>query len=269
MADRRKIPGAIDGMMVLAIAGPVATVTFDRPPVNAINDPWIARLEEVLDRVEENHAIAVLHFRSACKTFCAGADLKIMGERMADAAGRDAMIATVRRLQQVLARLEAMGTVSIAEIGGAALGGGLEFALACDLRVAAGTAKLGLPEAGLGLLPGAGGTQRLPRICGQAVARRLIFGAEIIDGEEAARLGLVQWAVPAAELAAWTGDLAARLGALPAAALAACKACIGASLAGAVGTGADGYELELTETRRQLESAETQARLRAFLAGAR
>lgn len=246
----------------LDIDGAVATVVLDRPPVNAMDAAWIERMDHVLDELAGRRDIAVVHFRSALKTFSAGADLKAMRELLATAAGRDEMVEMVGRLQRVLSRLEDMGAVSVAEIGGAALGGGLEFCLACDLRVAAATARLGLPEAGLGLLPGAGGTQRLPRICGEAVARRLILGAEIVDGELAAALGLVQWSVSADELAGWTKDLVARLGALPPQALAACKACLAASSNDAV----DGYALELTETRRLHDTAETQARVSAFLA---
>jgi enoyl-CoA hydratase/carnithine racemase len=246
----------------LAIDGTVANVVFDRPPVNAMDNAWIERMDHILEEVAGRPEVTVLHFQSALKTFSAGADLKAMRELLATAGGRDEMVEMVGRLQRVLSRIESMGTVSVAEIGGAALGGGLELCLACDLRVAAETAKLGLPEVGLGLLPGAGGTQRLPRICGDAVARRLILGAEIVDGAQAAALGLVHWSLPADELAGWTKDLVARLGALPAQALAACKACLDASNNDAV----DGYALELSETRRLHDTDETQARVSAFLA---
>ena len=102
----------------------------------------------------------------------------------------------------MLAQLEALPMATLAEIGGAAMGGGLELALACDLRVAASEAKLALPETRLGLVPGAGGTQRLTALCGPAVAKRLILGAEVLDGAAAAALGVVHWAVPRAELPA-------------------------------------------------------------------
>jgi enoyl-CoA hydratase/carnithine racemase len=136
------------------------------------------------------------------------------------------------------------------------MGGGLELALACDLRIAAADAKLGLPEAGLGLLPGAGGTQRLPLLAGVAAAKRLILGAEVISGAEAARMNVVQWAVPAGELEAHARAIASRIAALPAQALAEAKACIGDP---------DGYERELEATARLLARPETQARVRAFL----
>ena len=205
-----------DAPITLEICTCVATVTLARPPVNAIDDPWIACLDRILDQVEARPGVAVLHFRSALKCFCAGADLKVMRAQLTTPAGRDGFVDMVRRLQKILARIEKMGAVSVAEISGAALGGGLEFALACDLRCAAESAKLGLPEATLGLLPAAGGTQRLPRVCGEATARRLILGAEIVDGAEARRIGLVQWVLADDQLASWTENLVHRLAALPA-----------------------------------------------------
>ncbi|HSG94398.1 MAG TPA: enoyl-CoA hydratase/isomerase family protein, partial [Afifellaceae bacterium] len=205
--------------------------------------------------------ISVVHFKSALRTFCAGADLNLMRALLVTPEGRNAMVAVVRRIQDAFSRLEAMPMVSVAEIGGAALGGGLELALACDLRVAGESARLGLPEAGLGLVPGAGGTQRLPRICGEAVARRLILGAEVVDGSEAGRLGLVQWVMPDDQLADWTQSLVARLAALPGPALAACKSCIAATVDGSP----EGYDRELQVTRELHGQAETQRRIRAFL----
>jgi enoyl-CoA hydratase/carnithine racemase len=248
-------------MMNLSIEPPVATVVFNRPPVNAINDEWLKKFDTILDKVGAGDEISVVHFKSALKTFCAGADLDLMRSLLVTPEGRNAMVAVVRRIQNAFSRLEAMPAVSVAEIGGAALGGGLELALACDLRVAGEHARLGLPEAGLGLVPGAGGTQRLPRIAGEATARRLILGAEIVDGSEAARLGLVQWVVPDDQLADWTQTLVARLGSLPGPALAACKSCIAATIDGSP----EGYDRELQVTRELHGQAETQRRIQAFL----
>jgi enoyl-CoA hydratase/carnithine racemase len=170
----------------------------------------------------------------------------------------------VAAIQRLYRRIEQLPQVTLAEIGGAAMGGGLELALACDLRVAGEDVKLGLPEAGLGLIPGAGGTQRLTRLCGRPLAARLILGAEIITGEVARELGVVQWAVPKTELPAMAADLAQRVAALPAAALAWSKACIAA----AGEPGEDGYRDELEGTRRLLTDAETRQRVAAFFAGA-
>jgi enoyl-CoA hydratase/carnithine racemase len=165
-------------------------------------------------------------------------------------------------MQRLYERLEAAPLATLAEIAGAALGGGLELALACDFRVAATDAPIGLPEASLGLVPGAGGTQRLTRLAGPGVAKRLILGAEVIDGAQAERLGIVQWARPRAELAAWTGELAVRLAAMPKAALAANKRCIAA----ATDPDRDGYADELFETRALYDHPETRDKVHAFLA---
>src|SRR5207342_2828775 len=149
----------------------------------------------------------VLHLRSAQKVFCAGADLREVRERIDAADGPDRMYAYVAGIQRLYSRIERLSQVTIAEIGGAAMGGGLELALACDLRIAAAEAKLGLPEARLGLIPGAGGTQRLTRLCGPALAARLILGAEIIDGAAAERLGAVHWTAPYVVLAPPTAEI--------------------------------------------------------------
>jgi len=245
----------------LTINTHVATVVFDRPPVNAIDHSWVEDMNQILDQVEAKQDIAVLHIRSAHKTFCAGADLALMRELVDTPEGCDAMVELIRKVQNVLDRLERIGVISVAEIAGAALGGGFEIALACDLRAAATTAKIGLPEASLGLLPGAGGTQRLPRVCGDAIARRIILGAEVITGEEAAKHGMVHWAIPGEQLTRWTQDLVTRLGLLPRQALAACKRCLEANY----DESTDGFALELQETRELYGDADTQRRLQEFL----
>ncbi len=248
-------------MISLAIEGGVAIATLNRPPVNAINEEWLAALNGVLDEVERDALVKVLWIRSSERVFCAGADLALMRERFASDAGRREMVATAGRMQKAYARVEKLGKVSIAELGGAALGGGFELALACDLRVVAETAKVGLPEARLGLLPGAGGTQRLTRLCGDSIARRLILGAELVSGKDAVGLGLAHWAAPAAELEAFTRAIAQRVATIPAAALAACKRCIDAAL----DPGRDGFEVELAETAMLYASGETQGLVKQFL----
>ncbi len=245
----------------LHIDGGIAVATLTRPPVNAIDDAWVARLDAIVDEIEAHEDVRVLWIRSSGRVFCAGADLALMRERFASTEGRARMVALTRRMQQVFARIERSPRVSIAELGGAALGGGLELALACDIRIAAESARLGLPEAGLGLLPGAGGTQRLTRICGDAVARQLILGAEVIDGRRAVALGLVQHCAPAAELEDAARAQAERIAAVPAAALAACKRCITAAVDGLE----DGYEAEVQGTAMLYAHPPTQALIRKFL----
>ena len=245
----------------LVFDGPLAVLTLSRPPVNAIDEAWLGRMEDALGALERSQGVAVLHVRSSERAFCAGADLALMRSRFATLDGRAQMIAFVRRLQAAYARLERLPQATLAEIGGPALGGGLELALACDLRIAADDARLGLPEARLGLLPGAGGTQRLTRIAGEALARRLILRAEVVRGADAAALGLVQWAVPDGELASRARAIAAELAAIPAAALAQCKRCIEAGV-----QGGDGYEAEVEGTATLFASEDTQRRVREFLA---
>lgn len=248
-------------MISLNIEGAVATATLCRAPVNAINDEWVARFGQVLDEVEQATSVSVLWIRSSEKAFCAGADLALMHSILDSAAGRDQMINLTRRMQQVFARLEALSKVTLAEIGGAALGGGFELALSCDLRVTGDAAKVGLPEAGLGLLPAAGGTQRLTRICGEAIARRLILGAEVVSGADAVALGLAQWSAPAATLEAATHAIVQRIAAIPARALAECKHCIHVAIDGS----ADGFETELAGSAALLALPETQHRVARFL----
>ncbi len=237
------------------------TVTLSRPPVNAINSEWLERFHRALEGLEKSEEIAVLHLRSSQKVFCAGADLKLMQSCFGREDGSEALVEHARAMQALYGRIEALPQVTVAEIGGAALGGGLELALACDLRVASTEAMLGLPEARLGLLPGAGGTQRLTRLCGPGVARRLILGAEMVNGTQARELGIVQWAIAPERLEPWTRELAASLAALPAAALAGSKRC----LAAAEEARESGFAMELHETRQLLGREDTRARIAEFL----
>jgi enoyl-CoA hydratase len=248
-------------MFRLEIANRIATLVLDRPPANAINATWSAALHELLDGLDARADWTVLHIRSAHPIFCAGADLKTMRERFEAPDGAELVAQDARAYQQLFARIEALPQVTLAEIGGAAMGGGLELALACDLRIVADEAKIGLTEIRLGLMPGAGGTQRLTRLCGSAVARRLILGAEILSGIEASRLGVAQWAVPRAALAATARGHAERIAALPRDAAGWAKRCIAA----ASPRNEAGYAEEIDGTRALAASAETRALVAAFL----
>ncbi|MBI5321224.1 enoyl-CoA hydratase/isomerase family protein [Bradyrhizobium sp.] len=252
-------------MFQTCVAGQIATLTMSSPPVNALSEAWLSGLAREIAALEARQDWKVLHLRSGQKVFCAGADLKEMRARFDAADGPDRTYAYVASIQRLYARIEALPQVTLAEIGGAALGGGFELALACDLRIAAVEAKLGLPEVNLGLIPGGGGTQRLTRLVGRGLAGRLILGAEAVDGATAERLGLVQWACPRAELAARAEAIAARIAALPAAALAAAKRCV----ASAATPGRGGYGDEIEFTRDLQTNAETRERISAFIAGAR
>ena len=248
-------------MLSLERNGPVATITMSRAPANAWNEELVTRFENLLAEVADYPDLSVIHLRSDQKIFCAGADLAFMRTCFSTPDGPEVMLEVVRRMQRLFVRIETAPVISIAEIGGAALGGGLELALACDLRVAALEAKLGLPEVRLGLLPGAGGTQRMARLCGHSIAKRLILGAEVLDGAQAERLGIVQWAHPRQELAERTRDLATHLASMPKAALAAAKSCIAAQGVPA----RDGFAEEISGTRLLYNNPESRRRVSEFL----
>ena len=252
-------------MFKTTVADQIAILIMSSAPVNALSEAWIAGLSSEIDRLAARRDWKVLHLRSDQKVFCAGADLKEMKARFDAADGPDRAFAFVASIQRLYARIEALPQMTIAELGGAALGGGFELALACDLRIAATEAKLGLPEVRLDLIPGAGGTQRLTRLVGPGFASRLILGAEVVDGATAEKIGLVQWAHPRTELVARAAEIAGRIADLPAAALAAAKRCI----ASAAYPGRGGYGDELEATRSLQTDAETRERIGAFLAGAR
>jgi len=248
-------------MFELSVHGRVAVLCLCRPPVNAISEEWGDRLMELLDQLEARDDWSVLHLRSTQKVFAAGADLAQI-ESWIERPRPDVVLAAyIRRLQAVLQRLESLSRVTIAEIGGAALGGGLELALACDLRIAAHEARIGLPEVGIGLIPGLGGTQRLTRLAGRGVAARMILTAEPVDGQTALSLGIVQWAVPRAALADEARRIAQRIASLPLPALKAGKELIAAQGAGHEA----GYALERELGGGLLLTPEANERITAFL----
>lgn len=252
-------------MIDLEISGSYARAVLNRPPVNAINDEWLATFHRVIDTVEATPGLSVLHIRSSQKVFCAGMDLRHVQALFDQPGGADTMVASVTQFQRLFARIEQLPQVVIAEIGGAALGGGLELALACDLRTASTRAKIGLPETRLGLIPGAGGTQRLTRLCGRGVASRAILTAEVMSGAQAAQVGIVQWLFEPDELQERTEAIARETAALMPAALREAKQLIAA--AGEPGLG--GFAQELEADRRLFSMAETKARIDQFLAGSR
>jgi len=173
----------------------VALLTVDRPEVrNALDTDTVAEIHEALDRIERDDSVRVLIVTGAGeKVFVAGADIKSLLARTT----KDVLVAANNRL---FARLADLPIPTIAAINGYALGGGLEFALACDIRIASSNAKLGLPETGLGIIPGAGGTHRLPRIVGLGIAKEMILAGTIHDAEAAKAIGLVNRVVAPGEL---------------------------------------------------------------------
>lgn len=247
-------------MLELEVAGGVATITLCRPPVNAMSPEWVTRFNELLDGLQARTDWRMLHVRSAQKIFCAGADLKQLHDNFG--ADMEAQLDLGRSYQRLFQRIQDLDAVTLAELGGTALGGGLELALACDLRIASAKAKFGFPEVTLGLIPGAGGTQRLTWLCGRAVASRLILTGETITAVEAHRIGVVQWSVEPEQLVEEAASIAARVAAHPRHATAGAKSAIFA----AAEPGVDGFARETEVVRSCFESAQTRDLVTAFLA---
>ncbi len=190
--------------------GRVATITINRPKVlNALNAHTLAELRHILIELEHDaDARAVIITGAGEKAFVAGADITELAEQT-PVSGREMALAG----QQVFDRIEQLGKPVIAAINGYALGGGCELAMACTLRLAADSAKLGQPEINLGLLPGYAGTQRLARLVGKGRALELLLTGTPVSATEAERIGLVNRVVPAAELMADARRLAEQLAA--------------------------------------------------------
>jgi enoyl-CoA hydratase len=186
----------------------IGYVTFNRPKVlNALNRKTIEELGALLARAREDAEVRVLILTGAGeKAFVAGADINELAQRT-PVDGKEFSIFG----QGVFRMLETLGKPSIAAINGFALGGGCELALACTIRLASRTAKLGQPEVKLGILPGYGGSQRLARLCGKGVAQELCLTGEMIAAEEALRLGLVNHVYEPAELLPAAEALAKRI----------------------------------------------------------
>jgi enoyl-CoA hydratase len=175
----------------------ITRITFNRPNVlNALNRKTVEELGDALNSARQDNSVRVVILTGAGeKAFVAGADINELAVRT-PVDGKDFSLFG----QEIIHRLETLGKPSIAAINGFALGGGCELALACTMRIASKNAKLGQPEVKLGILPGYGGSQRLPRLCGKGAAHELILTGEMIPAEEALRIGLVNRVVELAEL---------------------------------------------------------------------
>jgi enoyl-CoA hydratase len=234
----------------------VLHVVLDRPPANALGRPLIEGLTAAADVLEQDDRIKVAVVSSALDGFfAAGADIKQMGvlDPESFARYRDALRAPVERLA-------ACGKPLIAAIDGLALGGGLELAMACTLRFATGDSGLGLPEVKLGLIPGAGGTQRLPRLVGRGRALEIMLSGRNVPADEAERIGLVDRLVDG-DVVADALAFAQQLAQYPASAMAAIIACVDA----AQQEPADGLRLEGELVVEMLSSGEAGEGIAAFL----
>ncbi|SFB90032.1 enoyl-CoA hydratase [Polaromonas sp. OV174] len=203
------------GALLYEVRGQVAVITLNRPDrMNSLGStmqPDLARAFFEFARTDDR-VRAVLITGSGERAFCAGADIK---ER-ADVLMRGTeYFLSQKAMQDLFRNIEEFEKPVIAAINGVALGGGLELALCCDIRLASASARFGLPEIKLGAIPAAGGTQRLPRLIGEARAKELIFSAELIAADVALHYGLVSRVLPPAELMSAALELADRIARLP------------------------------------------------------
>jgi enoyl-CoA hydratase/carnithine racemase len=238
----------------------VAVITLDHPPANAIGYEQIETLTRALDEAEASGDCLALVIRAAGRFFCAGADIRIMSAEAAGADRADRLAAFALALQELCERIERFPAPTLAAVRGTATGGGLELAMACDLRIVAREALVGLPETKLGLIPGAGGTQRLTELIGRARASDLILRGRLIGGEEAARIGLATEAVAAERVEPRALEIATELAAQPREALREAKRCI------ALARSDGGFKAEIEATRALHRHPETIERIAAFLA---
>jgi enoyl-CoA hydratase/carnithine racemase len=239
----------------------IVRLTLSNPPINALSPEFVGAIGAAVAAIAARDDVWVVHLRSDQRLFGAGGDLKFMNGVMASAAPGYAMRGYVSEIQGVLRGLETLPAITVCELAGPAYGGGLETALACDFRVAADSVLLGLPEIGLGLLPAAGGTQRLTRLVGRAFARQVILLNATLDAATALRIGLVDAVHPAAGLAAGAEALVRTLRGKPRDALLAGKACI----AQANDPDDHGYGLEVRLVGELVETAETRQRVGDFI----
>lgn len=237
----------------------VAVIRLHRPPANAIGPSEIDALDAALDEVEGSEHCRAVVFHSQERFFSAGADIALMGEVIGEPSGPEQLVALAARMQKTFERLERLSRPTLAALSGIAAGGGLELALACDIRIAEAGARLGLPEARIGLLPAAGGTQRLTAVAGAPVARRLVLTGELVDGAQAQRLGIVQDLAEDGGAFEAALDLARALAGIPPRAVQAIKRCL------ALAPSQEGFAAELEETLALYREPATRALIAEFL----
>jgi enoyl-CoA hydratase len=216
----------------------IGWVRFNRPPVNALSTELVLELERAIDEFAQDQGVMVIVLTGEGKAFVAGADI-------AEMSGFTPMQARVfaQNGHRVLGKVAAIEKPVVAAVNGFALGGGCEVALACDIRVLADTAKIGQPEVNLGLIPGFGGTQRLGRLVGPGIAKELIFTADVIDAQEALRIGLANKVVPLDKLIETVTEMAKKIASKGPTAVRLAKTCINRGLDADLGTGS-AFEVE-------------------------
>lgn len=218
----------------LEVSDQVATLLLQRPPMNALNRQMQTEIREAAQEIATRRDIGAVVLYGGPKVFAAGADIK----EMSDLSYQDMLLASAD-LQDAFTSVARIPQPTLAAVTGYALGGGCELALCCDMRVAGESAKLGQPEILLGIIPGAGGTQRLPRMVGPSRAKDLIFTGRHVDAQEAMEIGLVNAVVPDDETYDSALAIAKRLAKGPALALRAAKESVDRGLDTDLATGLD------------------------------
>lgn len=241
----------------IEVADHIATIRVDRPKLNALNRQVQEEIAEAARLVDADPQVHTVILYGGERVFAAGADIK----EMADMSYAE-MAVESQALQECFNAVARIGKPVIAAITGYALGGGCELALCADFRVAGESAKLGQPEIKLGIIPGAGGTQRLPRLIGPAKAKDLIFTGRHVDAAEALEIGLVDKVVPAEEVYATAVAMAARYANGPALALRAAKQAIDAGLEVDLDTG---LEIERLQFSALFATEDQKTGMRSFM----
>ena len=222
----------------------LATIILNRPPANVLNIAMMGEINNALEAWQGDKDLKVVLFKATGKCFSAGVDV---GEHMGDLAAK--MIEDFHRIFRLMDKL---GTLTIASVYGNCLGGGCELAIYCDLVVADESAKFGQPEINIGIIPGGGATQRLPRLIGVSKAKELIYTGEIVSAEQADRLGLVNRVVTMDELMPVVKELAKKIATKSAAALKLAKTAINRGMQTGLESGLQ-YEYELYSLALSLE----------------
>ncbi|MGE3154629.1 MAG: enoyl-CoA hydratase-related protein [Nitrospiraceae bacterium] len=189
---------------MLTITHQMARITLQHPPANVLTLAILDELEQIFHEVEDDPDVRVIIVTGAGRFFCAGADIKELAHLNHQRTGCE----YAARGQALLNRIERFDKPVVAAINGTCVGGGLELALACHVRIAAAGVMMGLPEIKLGLIPGFGGTQRLPRVVGPSKATEMILSGESVTAEQAWQIGLVSRVVPSSDLMAQTETVA-------------------------------------------------------------
>ena len=238
----------------------VALVTIDRPPVNALNGKTMTELAETFEEIARNPEVKAIVLTGEGKnhTFIAGADIKEMVNLKSSKEAEE----TAKKGQSVIGQIENMNKPVIAAVNSVCVGGGNELVMACHIRIASDRARFGQPEINLGIIPGFGGTQRLPRLVGVSKARELILTGDMITAQEALRIGLVDRVVPDGELLRQALGLAKKITSKGAVALACALEAIREGLKGSL---EEGLQKEAKLFGKIAETEDMREGVRAFL----